>query len=101
VALILVAFVVILLTFGGADRLAAWILPTLPPDVGAIALIALLILVTALVLPPTRLLANAAIIAIAGAFVVAGRLIIGACISAVRTIWDLGRSAWRTLRDYP
>jgi hypothetical protein len=100
-ALLLVALVVLLLTFGGADRLAAWLLPTLPPDVGAIALIVCLILVTALVLPPTRLLANAAIIGMGAACVALGRALVSACISALRTIWDLGRSAFRSLRGHP
>jgi len=101
VAFVLVAFLVILLTFGGADRLAAWILPSVPPELGAIVLIAALILVTALILPPTRLLASAAIVAIAGAVLAAGRLILSACLSASRTIWRLGRSAWRALREAP
>ncbi len=96
--LLLIGTLVILLTVGGGDRLSAWLMPGFPPQLGAMILIAALILVTALSLTPTRLLANAIIVGIGTVILAALKGLLQACLSALRILWDRSRSAWRTLR---
>lgn len=96
--LVLIATIVVLLTVGGGDRVSVWLMPGLPPQLGTMILIATLILITALTLAPTRLLASMVIMGIATALLLVMRVILTACIAALRTLWDRGRSAWRTLR---
>lgn len=99
--ILLIGTIVILLTVGGGDRVSAWLMPGLPPQLGAMMLIAALILVTALTLAPTRLLASMVIMGIATALLLVARVVLAACLAALRMLWDRGRSAWRALRDSP
>lgn len=96
--LLLIGTIVLLLTVGGGDRLSAYLLPGLPPQLGAILLIAALILVTALTLAPTRLLASMAIRGFTALVLMAMSVVLASCLSALRILWDRSRTAWRTLR---
>jgi len=96
--LVLIGTIVILLTVGGGDRLSAYLMPGLPPQFGAILLIATLILVTTLILAPTRLLASMAIRGFTTVVLMAMKILLGASLSALRILWDRSRSAWQTLR---
>lgn len=96
--LLLIGTIVLLLTVGGGDRLSAYLMPGLPPQLGSILLIAALILFTLLLLAPTRLLANAIIVGIGKVILAALKGLLQACLAALRILWDRSRSAWRTLR---
>jgi len=96
--LFLIGTIVLLLTVGGGDRLSAYLMPGLPPQLGAILLVAALILVTALTLAPTRLLASMAIRGFTALVLMAMKVILGTSLSALRILWDRSRTAWRTLR---
>lgn len=96
-AFLLITAAMLLILFGRADQVAAWLLPGAPPQVGAIALLATLFLTAALIIPPTRGLATITITAIVTSLLYVARAIATAGLSAIRASFRLGLSAWRTL----
>jgi hypothetical protein len=98
-AFLLITAAVSLIFFGKADQVAAWLLPSVPPQVGAIALLATLFLAAALIIPPTRGLATIAITAIVTSLLYAARAVATVSLSAIQGIFRLGLSAWRALRE--
>jgi hypothetical protein len=98
-AFLLIAVAASLIFFGRADQAAAWLLPSVPPQIGALALLTTLFLAAALIIPPTRGLATIAITAIFTSLLYAARAVATVSLSAIHGIFRLGLSAWRALWD--
>lgn len=98
-AALLITTAVFLIFSGRADQVAAWLLPAIPPHLGAIALLGALFLIAALIIPPTRMLATIVITGTFTGLLYAARAIVTAILSTIQAIFRLGYSAWRAPRN--
>jgi hypothetical protein len=98
---VLIAAAAVGLLVLGADPIAAWLLPRLPPPFGVLLLFAGVSLIAGLAMPPTRFLAQAAIVGILKAVLVLHRVSVQATLAAMRTVWTTGQTAWTRLWGRP
>lgn len=98
---LLLAAVGLGLVFLGADPIAAWLLPGLPPPFGVLLILSGVSLIAGLALPPTRFLAQAAIVGILRAVLVLARVSVQATLAAMRTVWTTGQTARARLWGRP
>ncbi|MBI4562656.1 MAG: hypothetical protein HY724_11490 [Candidatus Rokubacteria bacterium] len=91
------AVLILWLLFGGGQQVSAWLVPGLPPSIGALLLVASVLLVAGLSLPATRCLVQAVIVGTARSLFVVGRASLQVSLAACRVIWTSGRAAWRRL----
>lgn len=88
------AVLILWLLFGGGQQVSAWLVPGLPPSIGALLLVASVLLVAGLSLPATRFLAQAVIVGTATGLFVVGRASLQATLATCRLLWMSGRAAW-------
>ena len=101
-AVALIGIVVVLLTVGGADRLAAMLFPTaIPLQLGQWLLIGGLIFIASLIMAPTRSLMQLLLVQTTklSAFVV--MVFFKGALLTLTTLWLMGRKAWRGLKGRP
>ena len=96
-SLLLILTVIVLSWLGQADRLAAWLFPWAPVAVAVPVLLGAMVLVAALLASPTRMLASVAILALVRGLLIAVWAVARGGAAACRTLWDVGRTAWRRL----
>ncbi len=94
---ILVIAVAIAFVVFGADLIAAFVLPGLPPPYGAVALYVAGGFVGCLFFPPTRFLAQALVLGILKGLVMLGKVGGQVGLSACRIVVTAGHAAWRHL----
>lgn len=80
------------LYFAG-DQVSSWLLPSMPPDVGRLVLLAALLLVAALLFAPTRFLAQAIVTGTLTVFLVLCRVAAQGFLAMSRLMWTGGRTA--------
>ena len=85
------------LLLGGGRSVSDWLLPGLPPPIGAGPLLAGAITTAMLAMPPTRVFAQAFLVGIVKAFLVLARVSPEVMLRLARTPWTTSRTAWQHL----
>jgi hypothetical protein len=85
--LLICSVLILWLLFGGGQEVSVWLVPGLPPSIGA------LLLVASLSLPAIRCLAQAVIVGTTRGLVVVGRASLQGTLAACHLIWTSERAA--------
>jgi hypothetical protein len=89
------------LLLGGGSAVSAWLLPGLPPPLGAGLLLAGVVTTALLALPPTRFLAQAFLVGMAKCVLILASVSLQVLRTIGRTVWTSSRTAWHALRREP